>query len=128
MKIVNTILRVLLGLFLLMPVTGGLGMMPEPTEEMYSPEGWMFMSALMNSGYMMPLIALTCLACAILLFANRTALAAILLAPFTINVIAFHVFLDAAPISAAAIPAYILLMLNAYFLWVNTEKYRQLWK
>ncbi|MEK7137716.1 MAG: hypothetical protein AAB853_05540 [Patescibacteria group bacterium] len=41
--------------------------------------------------------------------------------------ITFHWFLDAAPISAAAIPAYILLAINAFFLWENRGKYRSLW-
>ena len=127
MKTTNLVLRILLGLFLLMPVAGALKLFPEPTAEMYSPEGWAFMSALMNTGYMMPLIALLSLVCGVLFLMNRTALAAALLAPFTVNVIGFHLFLDAATISAPAIPAYILLVLNAYFLWINKEKYNPLW-
>lgn len=89
MKILSLILRILLGLFLLMPVAGALGFLPAPTAEMYTPEGWAFMSALMKSGYMMPLIGLTCFVCALLFFIGRTALGAVLLAPFTVNVICF---------------------------------------
>lgn len=124
MKITNHILRILLGLLLLMPVAGTLGLMPEPTADMYTTtQAWDFISALANSGYMMPLIGVTAFICSILFFANKTALGAVILAPFTVNVIAFHLFLDASPISAGAIPAYILVALNLYFLWSNKAKY-----
>ena len=127
MKTLNHVLRFILGLLLLMPTAGALGLFPEPSADMYSSiESWEFISALNSTGYMMPLITITTLLCALLLFANRTALAAVILAPFTVNVILFHLFLDASPISAAATPAYILLVLNIYFLWVNRNKYKVL--
>ncbi len=127
MKILTLILRFVFALLLLMPVAGALGLLPPPTADMYTPEGWAFMSVLMATGYMMPLLAITCLACSILLIAGRTALAAVLLAPFTVNVIAFHWFLDAAPVSPSSIPAYILLAFNLFFLWRNWPKYKSLW-
>jgi len=127
MKILHTTLRILLGLFLLMPVAGVTGLIPEPTAEMYTPEGWVFMSALMSSGYMMPLIAITCGICAVLFLANRTALAAVLLAPFTVNVIAYHWFFDPTPISAESSLAYVLLVLNVFFLIRNKKAYAPLW-
>ncbi len=127
MKILSLVLRILLGLLLLMPVAGAVGLFPPPTEEMYTPAGWAFISALMNTGYMMPLITLDCLACAVLVFIGRTALAAVLLAPFTVNVIAFHWFLDTVPVSASSSLAYVLLVLNLFFLWENRSKYRSLW-
>lgn len=127
MKIFALVLRILLGLFLLMPVVGALGVLPEPTADMYSPAGWAFMSALMETGYMMPLVTITSLICAILFFWGKEALAAVLLAPFTVNVIAFHLFLDPNPFAATTIPAWILLLLNLFFLWRNREKYKMLW-
>lgn len=128
MKTLSLILRILLGLLLLLPVAGTAGMMPPPTADMYStPGAWNYMSALMEVGFMMPMIGILCFVCAMLFFMNRTALGAALLAPFTVNVIAFHLFLDAALISAEAIPAYILVILNAYFLWINREKYAPMW-
>lgn len=126
MKILTLVLRILFGLLLLMPAAGALGLLPEPTAEMYTPEGWAFMEALMTTPYMMPLIGITSLIVGVLFLAGKNALAAILLAPFTVNVILFHIFLDAAPISAAAIPAYILVALNLYFLWVERKKYHSL--
>ena len=127
MKILHSIFRVLLGLLLATPVAGLFGVLPEPTEDMYAPEAWAFISALMTSGYMMPLLAITCAICLVLIVMNRMALAAILLAPFTVNVIAFHWFLDPAPISAASVPAYILLVLNVFFLVYHKKSYEPLW-
>lgn len=128
MKTSYHVIRILFGLLLLMPVAGGLGFLPQPTADMYStPESWSFIEELMNTGYMMPLVALTCLAGSILSFTKRTALAGVVLAPFTVNVILFHVFLDAVPVSAAAIPAYMLLGFNVWLLWDSRESYRALW-
>jgi len=128
MKIVATVLRFLFGLWLLMPVAGALGVFPEPTAEMYpTEEAWLFMSAMMETGYMMYAIALLSVVCSVLFFMNRTALAALLLAPFTVNVMMFHWFLDASPVSQYSVMAYILLFFNAYFLWINKEKYKTLW-
>lgn len=127
MKIVMTVLRILLGLFLMMPLLAMFGLIPEPTAEMYSPAGWAFISALMETGYMMPLVMVTNVICGVLLLLNRTALAAVILAPLTVNIVLFHVFLDPTPVSAASSPAYILLAMNLYFLWVNRQKYSPIW-
>lgn len=109
-----------------MPVLALFGIMPQPSAEMYSESGWQFIKALMDTGYMMPLVQIANVMCGILLLANRTALAAVMLVPLTINIILFHFFLDAAPISAAAIPAYVLLVGNIVFLYQNRSKYTQI--
>lgn len=127
MKILRIILHVLLGLLLVMPAIGPLGVLPPPTPEMFTPEGWAFISALMNAGYMMPMIGLTCAVTLVLLILRKSALAAIIIAPFTVNVIAFHWFLDLTPIGPSSVLAYLLLILNAYVLWENRAKYRGLW-
>lgn len=128
MKILNVIMRVFFTLILVMPILGTLGVFPAPTADLYSStEGWAFMEALMNVPYIMPMIGLLCAACLILSFTGRIALAAVLLAPFTVNVMLFHIFLDATPVSAAAIPAYVLLVTNTFFLWKERRKYRELW-
>ena len=78
MKILHSVCRVLLGLLCIVPILGTTGVFPAPTADLYTPIGWAFMSALMASGYLMPLLGLTffvVLACVIL---NRTALAAII--------------------------------------------------
>ncbi len=125
MKILSTVLRVLLMLLLLMPIAGILGFFPPPTAEMYTPQGWAFISALMNTGYMMPLLGIMFAVVVVLLVMNKTALAALLLAPITVNIMCFHWFLDAAPVSASSSLAYLLLILNAFFLWQNWGKYQK---
>ncbi len=127
MKILDVIMRVLLGLISLLPILGITGVFPQPTADMYTPQGWAFISVLFTSPYIMPLMGAVFVACFVLTVLNRMALAAILLAPITVNIICFHVFLDAAPISASGIPAYVLLACNAYFLWRNRSKYKVLW-
>lgn len=127
MKILTIVLRILFVLVLLLPVLGTLGVFPSPTADMYSPAGWAFIQALMNTGYMMPLIGLTCFVCFVLVIIGRTALAAVVLVPFTVNVVLYHLLLEGNLFSAASIPAWALLLLNVYFLWVNREKYRSLW-
>lgn len=127
MKHLLTVLRILLGLFLLMPILSILNIVPEPAAEMYTPEGWAFMSAMIQTGYLLPLVKLMNVVCGVLLLANRTALAAILLAPLTVNIVLFHIFLDATPLSPASLPAYFLLVMNVYYLWTNRNKYHTIW-
>lgn len=127
MKILNIVMRVLLGLLLVTPILGATGVFPAPTADLYTPTGWAFMSALMASGYLMPLLGILCAVCVVLIAMNKTALAAILLAPMTVNVICFHAFVDTGLVSPSAIMGVLLLILNAYFLWVNRMKYKALW-
>jgi hypothetical protein len=127
MKIVNIILRILFGLVLLLPVLGALGVFPPPTADMYSPPGWAFMQALMSTGYMLPLIGVTCAVCLVLVIFGRTALASVLIAPLTVNIVLFHLVLDHSMLSPTALPAWVLLVTNAYFLWQNWGTYKTLW-
>jgi hypothetical protein len=85
------------------------------------------MSALIASGYMLPLLAILSAVCIVLLILKKDALAAVLLAPMSVNVICFHTFVDTGLISPSAILGIMLFVLNAFFLWVNREKYRILW-
>lgn len=126
MKKLNLALRILLALLLAMPVIGALGFFPEPAAEMYTPEGWNFMSALMEAGYIMPIMAIVFAISIVLLFTGRQALAAVLIAPITVNIITFHWFLDATPVSANSAMAYIFLALNLYLLWYNRKHYQAL--
>ena len=90
-----TIARILLGLPL---VVFGLNLflnfIPQPTKPM--PEAvTAFVGALMKSGYMMQLIGTTQLVVGLLLLVNRfVPLALALLAPFLVNSVAFHIFLE----------------------------------
>ena len=54
-----------------------------------------FAGALMHTGYMMPLIGLTHLVCGLMLVTNRfVPLALVILAPFFLNSVLFHIFLE----------------------------------
>lgn len=123
MKALHHTIRILLGIIFLLPALGGLGVFPQPTADMYTSQGWAFISALINTGYMFPLIGVFSIIVAIFAFANRTALAAIMLLPFTVNIVLFHVILDATPVSASSALAYIVAAINIFLLWYNWKKY-----
>lgn len=127
MKIVNIILKTLLVLLLSTPILGATGVFPPPTADLYSPEGWTFMEALLNTGYILYLIAFTCAVVIVLILMKKTALAMIILTPLTVNIILFHAFIEGGIFSASAVLADMLVLLNAYFLWSNRETYKQLW-
>src|SRR5512141_1582978 len=87
--------RVLLGvLFFVSGLNGFLNFLPQPSVTL--PAGAAaFSSALLNTGYMFPLIMATQLIVGTLLLVNRfVPLALALLAPFVVNSIAFHIFLE----------------------------------
>jgi uncharacterized membrane protein YphA (DoxX/SURF4 family) len=89
------IARVLMGLPLfIFGLNGFLNFIPPPSTPL--PAGAMaFAGALVNTGYMMQLIAITLLTVGTLLLANRfVPLALALFAPFIVNSIAFHAFLE----------------------------------
>lgn len=128
MKIINTILKVLLCLMLVSPILGVLGVFPEPTADMYTtPEAFAFISALFATKYILYIQAIVFFAAFILIIMNRMAIAALLILPITVNIIGFHAFLDGGIFSAGAIMADVLVLINAYFLWQNREKYKALW-
>lgn len=127
MKIVRIVLRILLCLLLVTPVLGATGVFPAPTADLYTESGWAFMSALMASGYIMPLLAALCAVAIVLTVMNKMALVAILIAPMTVNVIAFHAIVDTGLISPSASLGIPLLLINAFFLWDNRATYKNLW-
>ena len=87
--------RVLLGLpFFIFGLNGLLNFLPQP--QVVLPAGAMaFSIALVKTGYMMQLISVTQLVVGALLLANRfVPLALALIAPFFVNSILFHTFLE----------------------------------
>jgi len=103
-RVVTVIVRILLGLMLLVfGLNGFLNFLPRPSTPL--PEGAMaFAGALMQSGYMFPLIFGTQLVVGILLLLNRyVPLALVLFAPFMVNSMAFHIFLEHSGLPMAAI-------------------------
>ena len=114
-------LQALLGLIL---VVFGLNkflhfMEPPPLPE----EASAFFGALAATGYMLTLIATTEIVTGVLLLVRRfSALALVLLAPLSVNIVLFHLFL--APTAGGA--GYVVGALNLYLLFVYLPKYRPL--
>ena len=71
----------------------------------------------------MAVVHVVALAC---LWTRRTGLAALLILPITVNVVAFHLFLDGGLLTGGAVLGNIMLLVNAYFLWQHRQEYRPL--
>jgi uncharacterized membrane protein YphA (DoxX/SURF4 family) len=114
-----TIARILLGLPL---VVFGLNLFLNFIPQPPMPEAvTAFLGALMKSGYMMPLIGTTQLIVGVLLLLNRfVPLALALLAPFLVNSIAFHVFLEPSGLPMACI----FLAFELYLAWAYRNAFR----
>ncbi len=122
-RFIPAIGRTLMGLlFCMTGLNGFLNFLPRPTAPM--PDGAAaFAGALMNTGYMFPMIMGTQLLVGVLLVVNRfVPLALVVIAPIIINIIAFHVFL--APSGLAM--ALIVLILEIFLIWAYRAAYRAL--
>jgi hypothetical protein len=113
--------RLLLGLlFFVFGLNGSLNFLPQPSTPLPA-AAVSFIGALMATGYMFPLIFATQLTVGTLLLANRfVPLALTLLAPFMVNSIVFHVFLE----PSGRPMALIVLALQLYLVWVNRKAFR----
>ena len=117
------IARVVLGLPLVVfGLNGFLNFIPPPPTPL--PEGAAaFAGALMNTGYMMQLLGATQLICGALLVTNRfVPLALVLFAPFMVNSVAFHIFLE----PSGLIMAGVFLALELYLAWTYRAAYAAL--
>ena len=120
---IPTVVRILLGLPL---VVFGLNMffnfLPQPSVPM--PEGAVaFAGALSKSGYMMQLIGVTQLVVGVMLVINRfVPLALALFAPFMVNSIAFHVFLE----PSGLVMAGVFMAMELYLAWAYRSAYRSM--
>lgn len=117
---INLILQIILGLFLL--VMGLNKFIPAelvPMPEMSEPAAEA-MAAFAATGYIMPMVAITEIVVGVLLLVRLCVpLAFVLLAPLSVNIVLFHLFLDPATILFAAMVA----TLNLAFLVVYRRKY-----
>ena len=122
-RVMSTIARYVMGLPLLV---FGLNMffnfIPQPKTEM--PAGAVaFSAALMNSGYMMPLIGVTFLVVGACLVFNRfVPLGLALFAPFIVNSILFHIFLEHSGLPMAIV----FLALELFLAWSYRSAYRSM--
>lgn len=113
--------RILLGVPLLVfGLNGFLNFIPPPATPLPK-DAMAFVGALAQSGYMFQLIAVTQLIVGALLVLNRfVPLALTLFAPFMVNSIAFHIFLERSGLPMAIV----FLALQLYLVWVNRHAYR----
>ena len=127
MKTLYIICKVILSLLLISPILGAFGIFPQPTSDMYgTPEAYEFISALYAGGYIIYINAIVFLVALVCLWSGRVAAAALLILPITVNIVAFHAFLDGGLLTAGAIMGNILLILNIYFLYQHRAQYRTL--
>jgi uncharacterized membrane protein YphA (DoxX/SURF4 family) len=124
-RFLPAIARILLGVpLILFGLNGFLSFIPPPSTPL--PEGAMaFLGALAQTGYMLQLIGLTHLTVGVLLVANRfVPLALAMFAPFLVNSIAFHSYLE-----RSGLPIAIgFLVLELYLVWKYREAYRPMLK
>jgi glycerol-3-phosphate acyltransferase PlsY len=126
-KYFDTFLKVMLSAILLAPIAGTLGLFPPPTADLYNtPEAYEFIAMLTAGRYVTYIMAGVFAVCLVLMWTNRMALAALLILPFTVNVVGFHAFLDGGLLTAGAVLGNIMLILNLYFLWQHRGRYRSL--
>jgi hypothetical protein len=126
-KAIDVVLKVILSLILVTPILGLVGIFPPPTQDLYNtPEAFAFIAMITDGRYISLLMAVVhtiALAC---LWTRRTGLAALLILPITVNVVAFHAFLDGGLLTAGAILGNVMLLINAYFLWQHRSEYAPL--
>lgn len=118
------IARILLGLpMVIFGLNGFLNFIKPPPDMVMPEKALKFSMALMESGYMMQLIGATMLLSGVLLVVNRfVPLALLLLAPFFVNSLAFHLVLEHSGLPMAAVFA----AFELYLAWVYRAAYRPL--
>lgn len=114
--------RLLLGLiFFVFGLNGFLNFLPAPPLE---GRGLDFIMALVNTGYMFPVIkGIEVLAGILLLAGIAVPFALVLLAPIAVNILLFHTILAPAP----ALPL-VILALGLFLAWNNKEKFAPLFR
>ena len=114
-------IRWLLGALLVFSVANAfLKFAPEPEMPAAAKD---FFSAMVATGYFLPLLKGTELAVAIALLLNRfVPLALVVLAPITINIALFHAFLAPAEVAVAIV----MIVMHLSLAWFRRESYREL--
>lgn len=120
MRYVTLTLRTLSGLaYIVFGLNAFIAFMPVP--ETLPPDVLDFLTALTNSGYMMPLIGATQIVAGTLLVANRfVPLALALLAPFLVHSMAFHAVLEPTGLPMSLV----FVAIEIYLAWVHRAAFR----
>ena len=120
-RYLTAIVRILLGLALVVFGLNGFLNFIQPPPTPLPEQAMAFASALAASGYMMQMIAVNLLVVGVLLLINRfVPLALVLFAPFIVNSVAFHIFLERSGLPMACV----FLALELYLAWA----YRAAWR
>jgi hypothetical protein len=126
-KTIHIIVKVIFSLILLMPVLGTTGMLGEATRDLYNTdEAFAFIEMLVDTAYINYIMSIVHIFALIALWTRREALAALLVLPITVNVVAFHLFLDGGLFTAGALLGNIMLLINLYLIWHNRDRCRPL--
>ena len=127
-KVVDVALKVVLSLILVLPILGLVGVFPPPTPDLYNtPQAFAFIETITEGRYISIIMAVVHVAALVCLWTRRTGLAALLILPITVNVVAFHAVLDGGLLTGGAVLGNVMLLINAYFLWKHRAEYRALW-
>jgi hypothetical protein len=103
-RYIAPVVRVLMGAFLLFTGLNGLFNFLPPPDVKLAPGAAAFAGALMNTGYMMQLIAITQTIVGACFLANRfVPLALALFAPFIVNSMGFHLYLERSGLPMASV-------------------------
>jgi hypothetical protein len=126
-KAIDVILKAVLSLILILPILGLTGVFPPPTQDLYNtPQAFAFIETITEGRYISIIMAVVHVIALVCLWTRRTALAALLILPITVNVVAFHLVLDGGLLTSGAVLGNIMLLINAYFLWRHRREYRPL--
>ena len=126
-KAIDVVLKILLSLILILPILGLLRVFPPPTPDLYNTtQAFAFIQTLEEVRYISIIMAVVHVIALVCIWTGRMAVAALLILPITVNVVAFHLVLDGGLHKPGAIPGDVMLVLNAYFLWQQRSKYRPL--
>ena len=116
-RVIFSLLLIAVGLFLVFGNAAGPPNSPERAASL--------LTALQGTGYFMQVVGLVQIAVGVLFLIGRyVALGALLLAPVSLNMLLFLIFLDIRNI----IGALVLVILNIYIAYTEFEKYRPLLK
>ncbi len=126
-KALDIVLKVLLSLILVLPILGLTGVFPPPTQDLYNtPEAFRFIETLTEVRYINVIMSVVHVIALVCLWTRRTALAALLILPIIVNVVAFHAVLDGGLLTGGAVLGNIMLLINLYLLWRHRRAYTPL--
>ena len=125
MKYIHTVLKVVFSIILLMPVIGLTGALGEATRDLYNTDiAFSFIEMLTEIEYINYMMAVVHIIALIALWTRREALAALLVLPITLNVVAFHAVIDGGLLTPGAVLGNIMLLINIYLLWKYRRQYQ----